>query len=112
MVADRTTFSHTLHQTLQDGDNLDSSFGVYTTSKDVPPRWPSNDCVEQGVVKTTFASGDTSMAEERWNSKLRKKVRSFTYEVHAVITEGSCLSFDTKAYGRKAGSATFDVDLG
>jgi hypothetical protein len=63
-------------------------------------------------VTTRFDSGDIAEAGSRWNSKLEKKVRRFEYGVVASLqTENSSLSFETYAYGKEAGRATFQIDL-
>ena len=62
---------------------------------------------------TKFDSKDTAKAGSRWNPDLKKTVRNFEYKVSANLqTETSLLSFESFAYGRKAGSATLRVDLG
>ena len=63
-------------------------------------------------MTTRFDPGDIAEAGSRWNPEFKKMVRRFEYEVRAIHQiENSSLSFETYIYGKKAGSATFQIDL-
>ena len=113
IIEENSDFAFDLTQTIPNNETLGSHLTIYTTAQDEPPDWPTDVCVKEGIVTTTFRKEDIGMAKQRWNQKLKKTVRKFSYEAKAKLqTEHSSLSFETFAYGRKAGSATFNVDLG
>ena len=85
---------------------------LYTTAQDVAPDWKSVHTLEEGVLVTKFDSEDITQAGNRWNSRLGKNVLRFEFTLVASLqAENSLLSFETIAYGRKAGSAKLRMDL-
>ena len=113
LIDDSSTFKLFLFQHLIEGEPLSSRLKLYTTAQDVAPDWRTDHTVEGGDVITKFSSRDIAEAKSRWNPELKKMVRRFEYGAIAKVqTENSSLSFETYAYGKKAGKATFWMDLG